>query len=146
MLSMYDNFANISTVRQNLNFAFFRPIEGLLGSEIREQLTFDREQALASTKTLSAFQMPAGDHEFLFSIPLPPKLFSTVTSASHEYHKYNVEVVIERRLKSDFVVSQPIHIYQLCGLEQSYLRPFSPLVRHYVSIRDLVARLTACTL
>ncbi|KAJ5306867.1 hypothetical protein N7508_005882 [Penicillium antarcticum] len=64
-------------------------------------------------------------------------MFSTVTSPHHDYHKYNVEVVIERRLKSDFVVSQPIHIYQLCGLEQSYLRPCSPLTLEGQSDQDI---------
>ncbi|KAJ6010035.1 hypothetical protein N7499_004562 [Penicillium canescens] len=119
--------ATFKSIQVRLRGILSIPIEGFLGPEIREQLTFDRQQALATTKTLNAFQMPAGEHEFLFSIPIPSKMFSTVISSNRQYHKYKVEVVIERRLKSDFVVSQPIHVYQLCGLEQSYLRPYNPL-------------------
>ncbi|KAF7520232.1 hypothetical protein PCG10_009286 [Penicillium crustosum] len=52
--------------------------------------------------------MPAGDHAFLFDIPLP-------------------KAIIERRLKSDFVVSKPVRIYQVSDLETSYLRPHCPL-------------------
>ncbi|KGO78343.1 hypothetical protein PITC_059560 [Penicillium italicum] len=52
--------------------------------------------------------MPAGDHEFLFDIPLP-------------------KAIIERRLKSDFVVSQPVRIYHVSNLETTYLRPHCPL-------------------
>lgn len=72
--------------------------------------------------------MPAGDHAFLFDIPLPSKVFDTVTSANHQYHTYCVEAIIERRFKSDFVVSQPVRIYQVSDLVTSYLRPHCPLV------------------
>lgn len=72
--------------------------------------------------------MPAGDHAFLFDIPLPSKVFDTATGANHQYHTYRVEAIIERRLKSDFVVSQPVRIYQVSDLETSYLRPHCPLV------------------
>lgn len=104
------------------------PIEGLFGSESREQITFEREQPLAASKTLNAFQMPAGDHAFLFDIPLPSKILDTATGVNHQYHTYRVEAIIERRLKSDFVVSQPVRIYQVSDLETSYLRPYCPLV------------------
>ncbi|EKV21748.1 hypothetical protein PDIP_03390 [Penicillium digitatum Pd1] len=103
------------------------PIEGLFGSESREQITFEREQPLAASKTLNAFQMPAGDHAFLFDIPLPSKILDTATGVNHQYHTYRVEAIIERRLKSDFVVSQPVRIYQVSDLETSYLRPYCPL-------------------
>jgi hypothetical protein len=73
--------------------------------------------------------MPAGDHAFLFDIPLPCKIPETVTGPMHQYHTYRVEVIIERRLKSDFVVSQPIRIYQISDFNASYLRPYCPLVR-----------------
>lgn len=106
----------------------YSPIEGILGSDSREQITFEREQPLASSKTLNAFQMPAGDHAFLFDIPLPSKILDTVTGANHQYHTYRVEAIVERRLKSDFVVSQPVRIYQVSDLETSYLRPHCPLV------------------
>ncbi|KAJ5966894.1 hypothetical protein N7501_003142 [Penicillium viridicatum] len=71
--------------------------------------------------------MPAGDHAFLFDIPLPSKVFDTATGANHQYHTYRVEAIIERRLKRDFVVSQPVRIYQVSDLETSYLTPHCPL-------------------
>ncbi|KAJ5153767.1 uncharacterized protein N7500_009206 [Penicillium coprophilum] len=103
-------------------------MEGVFGSaESREQITFELEQPLASSKTLNAFQMPAGDHTFLFDFLLPSKILDTVTGANNQYHTYRVDVIIERRLKSDFVVSQPIRIYKVSDLETSYLRPHCPL-------------------
>jgi hypothetical protein len=128
---------NIHTVRTTttseftnhlLNTTITSPIEGILGQENREQITFEQEQALASSKTLTAFRMPAGDHAFLFNIPLPSKIFETITGPNHQYHAYRVHAIVERRLKSDFVVSQPIRIYQVSDLETSYLRPHCPLV------------------
>ncbi|KAJ5209985.1 hypothetical protein N7491_009796 [Penicillium cf. griseofulvum] len=103
-------------------------MEGIFGSaESRDQITFEREQPLASSKTMNVFQMPAGDHAFLFDIPLPSKVFDTVAGANNQYHTYCVEAIIERRFKSDFVVSQPVRIYQVSDLETSYLRPQCPL-------------------
>ncbi|KAJ5261720.1 hypothetical protein N7505_008587 [Penicillium chrysogenum] len=113
--------------REHITSSELRPVEGVFSSEIREQITFEREQPLASSKTLNAFQMPAGEHAFLFDIPLPSKIFDTATGANHQYHTYRVEAIIERRLKSDFVVSQPVRIYQVSDLETSYLRPHCPL-------------------
>ncbi|CRL24674.1 Arrestin-like, N-terminal [Penicillium camemberti] len=118
---------SVKGIKVRLRGIFAIPIEGILGSENREQITFEREQPLASSKTLTAFQMPAGDHAFLFDIPLPSKVFDTATGANHQYHTYRVEAIIERRLKSDFVISQPVRIYQVSDLETSYLRPHCPL-------------------
>ncbi|KAJ6181363.1 hypothetical protein N7485_000005 [Penicillium canescens] len=121
------------------------PIDGIFGLENREQITFDKDQALASSRTLNAFRMPAGDHTFLFDILLPSKIFETVTGPKHQYHTYRVEAVVERLLKADFVVSQPIRIYQIPDFESSYLRPYLPLtveghssqdIRYYISIID----------
>ncbi|KAJ5124857.1 uncharacterized protein N7515_008682 [Penicillium bovifimosum] len=72
--------------------------------------------------------MPAGDHAFLFDIPLPSKILGTITGPNHQYHTYRVDAIVERRLKPDLVVSQPIRIYQVSDLETSYLRPHCPLV------------------
>lgn len=102
-------------------------IDGIIGTEHREQLTFEKQQALASSKT-NAFRMPPGDHAFLFDIPLPCKILETVTGPKHQYHTYRVEVVIERRLKNDLVISQPVRIYQISDFNTSYLRPYCPLV------------------
>lgn len=102
-------------------------IDGILGTENREQLTFEKHQALASSKT-NAFRMPPGDHAFLFDIPLPCKILETVTGPKHQYHTYRVEIVIERRLKNDLVISQPVRIYQISDFNTSYLRPYCPLV------------------
>ncbi|KAJ6186544.1 hypothetical protein N7519_007845 [Penicillium mononematosum] len=118
---------SVKSIKVRLRGTFAIPIEGVFSSENREQITFEREQPLASSKTLNAFQMPAGEHAFLFDIPLPSKIFDTATGANHQYHTYRVEAIIERRLKSDFVVSQPVRIYQVSDLETSYLRPHCPL-------------------
>ncbi|KAJ5238023.1 hypothetical protein N7489_008114 [Penicillium chrysogenum] len=118
---------SVKSIKVRLRGKFAMPVEGVFSSEIREQITFEREQPLASSKTLNAFQMPAGEHAFLFDIPLPSKIFDTATGANHQYHTYRVEAIIERRLKSDFVVSQPVRIYQVSDLETSYLRPHCPL-------------------
>ncbi|CAI7590874.1 unnamed protein product [Penicillium glandicola] len=82
--------------------------------------------------------MPAGDHAFLFDILLP----NTVTGANNQYHTYRVEVVIKRRLKSDFVVSQPVRIYQVSDLETSYLRPHCPLTLEGHSKENIQYRLS----
>jgi hypothetical protein len=87
------------------------PQDGFLVSKDREQRTFERHQMLASSKTLKAFQMPAGDYEFPFMIALPSGILDTVTGPNHEYHTYHVEAVIERRFWKDFTVSRPIRIY-----------------------------------
>ncbi|KAJ5555683.1 hypothetical protein N7535_008117 [Penicillium sp. DV-2018c] len=113
------------------------PIEGLLGQETRKQITFEQEQALASSKTLTAFRMPAGDHAFLFNIPLPSKIFSTITGPNHQYHTYSIDAIAERRLKQDLVVSQPVRIYQVSDLETSYLRPHCPLMLEGHSSQDI---------
>ncbi|CAI7665232.1 unnamed protein product [Penicillium viridicatum] len=118
---------SVKSIKVRLRGIFAIPIEGIMGSENRKQITFEREQPLASSKTLNTFQMPAGDHAFLFDIPLPSKVLDTATGPNHQYHTYRVEAIIERRLKSDFVVSQPVRIYQVSDLETSYLRPHCPL-------------------
>ncbi|KAJ5817245.1 hypothetical protein N7447_009478 [Penicillium robsamsonii] len=118
-------------------------MEGVFGSaESRDQITFEREQPLASSKMLNAFQMPAGDHAFLFDFPLPSKILDTVTGANNQYHTYRVELVIERRLKSDFVVSQPVRIYQVFDFETSYLRPHCPLTLEGHSKENIQYRLS----
>ncbi|KAI2674362.1 hypothetical protein CBS147333_8207 [Penicillium roqueforti] len=118
---------SVKNIKVRLRGTFAIPFEGILGSDSREQITFEREQPLASSKTLKSFEMPAGDHAFLFDIPLPSKILDTATGANHQYHTYCVEAIVERRLKSDFVVSQPVRIYQVSNLETSYLRLHCPL-------------------
>lgn len=85
--------------------------------------------------------MPAGEHAFLFDISLPSKVFDTATGANHQYHTYRVEAIIERRLKSNFVVSQPVRIYQVSDLEISYLRPHCPLVSPLHWMHPLIHKL-----
>ncbi|KAJ5338003.1 hypothetical protein N7452_004731 [Penicillium brevicompactum] len=135
--------ASFKSIKVRLRGTMAIAIEGILGTDYREQVTFDHNQALASSKT--NFRMPPGDHAFLFDIPLPCKLLETVTGPKHQYHTYRVDVVIERRLKSDLVISHPVRIYQISDFNTSYMRPSSPLtleghtdngVQYCVSITD----------
>ncbi|KAK4869124.1 hypothetical protein LT330_006124 [Penicillium expansum] len=114
---------SVKSIKVRLRGTFAIPIEGILGSESREQITFEREQPIASSKTLNAFQMPAGNHAFLFDIPLP-------------------KAIIERLLRSDFMVSQPVRIYQVSDLETSYLRPHCPLTLEGHSKENIQYRLS----
>ncbi|KAJ5520929.1 hypothetical protein N7463_001382 [Penicillium fimorum] len=129
--------------REHIIGSELSPMEGVFGSaESRDQITFEREQPLAASKTLNAFQMPAGDHAFFFNFPLPSKILDTVTGANNQYHTYRVELVIERRLKSDFVVSQPVRIYQVSDFETRYLRPHWPLTLEGHSSQNIQYRLS----
>lgn len=86
------------------------------------------EQALGSSKTLSPFQLSAGNYEFPFNFPLTCRMPDTVTGPEHIYHSYEVQVIIERRFRSDSVVSRPIRIYHLPCLEVEYWMPHTPTV------------------
>lgn len=78
----------------------------------REEITFERSQALAFSKTRNAFTMPAGNYEFPFEIPLSGLRFDTLVGPKHEYYTYHVEVTVERWMWRDLVVSQPVRIYR----------------------------------
>lgn len=92
-------------------------------SSDREQITFERNQSLAASKTLSSFTLPAGDYEFPFLIPLTSDAAETITGVNHEYHSYKMQVVIERRFGNEFVVSRPIRVYRLFELETDHSWP-----------------------
>jgi hypothetical protein len=79
---------------------------------IHEETTFERSQNLVFSKTLESFTMPAGDYEFPVEISLKDVHLETLTGPGHEYHTYKVEVVVERRMQWDWVVSEPLGIYR----------------------------------
>ncbi|KAI9370029.1 hypothetical protein BJX61DRAFT_549215 [Aspergillus egyptiacus] len=89
-----------------------RPRYGLFSPETHEETTFKRTRDLASSKTLNAFTLPAGDYEFPFEISLPEILLESLTGPGHAYHTYTVDVVLERWLRQDLVVSRGIRIYR----------------------------------
>ncbi|KAL4945696.1 hypothetical protein BDV06DRAFT_219088 [Aspergillus oleicola] len=88
------------------------PRYGLFLPETREEVTFQQRQPLARSRAPDSFTMPAGDYEFLFELPLSDVIFDTIFGPKHEYHTYRVEVVIERWMRRDLVVSEPVRIYR----------------------------------
>ncbi|KAL2849378.1 hypothetical protein BJX68DRAFT_267230 [Aspergillus pseudodeflectus] len=79
---------------------------------IHEETTFERSQNLVFSKTLESFTMPAGNYEFPIEISLKDVHLETLTGPGHEYHTYKVEVVFERRMQWDWVMSEPLGIYR----------------------------------
>ncbi|RAK72540.1 uncharacterized protein BO72DRAFT_520786, partial [Aspergillus fijiensis CBS 313.89] len=96
-------------------------------TEDRELITYKEEQGLVSSKTHSSFQIPAGKYEFLFDIPIPSDLFETSVGPDHNYHTYQIEAIVERRVWRDIVVSQVLSIYKLPEVELCPLSAESPL-------------------
>ncbi|KAL5000100.1 hypothetical protein BDV10DRAFT_183694 [Aspergillus recurvatus] len=88
------------------------PQYGLFLGGTREQVTFERSQTVASSKIRNLFTMPEGDYEFPFEIPLSGILYDTLTGPKHEYHAYRVEVLIERWMWPNLVVSRPLRIHR----------------------------------
>jgi hypothetical protein len=62
---------------------------------------------LASSKTLQSFEMPAGNYEFSFGIPLPCEMMDTVTSIRNIYHSYKVQIILSRRFKATLLFRSP---------------------------------------
>ncbi|KAH8689473.1 hypothetical protein BGW36DRAFT_401832 [Talaromyces proteolyticus] len=101
--------------------------DGFSIPEDREHITFESYQGLASSKTLRSFQMQAGNYEFVFNISLSSKLTETLTGPKHQYHSYQIDAVIERRYRRAIVLSKPLRIYKISGLETNYLEPQTTL-------------------
>ncbi|KAL4743941.1 hypothetical protein BDV11DRAFT_165631 [Aspergillus similis] len=91
------------------------PQYGLFLGKNREQVTFERSQTIASSKTRDFFTMPKGEYEFLFEIPLSGALYDTLTGPKHEYHAYRVEVSVDRWMWPNLVVSQPLRAVKSCS-------------------------------
>lgn len=98
-------------------------------TEDREEITHEKEQTLASSKTTSSFQILAGYYEFLFDIPLPANIVETSTGPGHYYHTYQVDAVIERRYWKNNVISQPFSVYKFPDIDTGYLTTDFPMVR-----------------
>ncbi|KAL4778549.1 hypothetical protein BJX76DRAFT_366178 [Aspergillus varians] len=104
--------ASFKSIRVRVIGRMKTPRYGLFLTEDHEQLTFDRRQTLAFSKTLGSFTMPAGAYEFPFQISLERVIFDTLTGPNHEYQTYRVEATMERSMWRDIVVSQPVSIYR----------------------------------
>ncbi|KAJ5974994.1 hypothetical protein N7481_008701 [Penicillium waksmanii] len=78
----------------------------------RQLITSISHQSIGASKTLNSFQLPAGNYEFPFNIPLAGRILETVTGQRHMYHTYHVQAIVERRFKADSVVSRPIRVYR----------------------------------
>ncbi|KAL4972001.1 hypothetical protein BDW66DRAFT_163254 [Aspergillus desertorum] len=88
------------------------PQYGLFLGGDRVQVTFERSQTIASSKTQGLFTMPAGVYKFLVEIPLSGALYDTLTGPIHEYHAYRVEVLMERWMWPNLVISQPLRVHR----------------------------------
>lgn len=97
-------------------------------TEDREEITHEKQQALASSKTHSSFEVPAGYYEFLFDVPLSRHLAETAIGPGHNYHTYRIDAIIEHRYWEDTVVSQPFSVYKSPDMETNYLTTDFPLV------------------
>ncbi|KAJ5761606.1 hypothetical protein N7533_003645 [Penicillium manginii] len=82
----------------------------------RQLITSTSHQSIGASKTLNSFQLPAGNYEFPFSLPIAGRILETVTAQRHMYHTYHVQAIIERRFKADSVFSRPIRIYRYPNL------------------------------
>lgn len=102
---------------QWLTYVHYSPRYGIFVAQEREEVTFERSQTLAFSKTRNAFTMPAGYYEFPFAIPLSGLRFDTLVGPKHEYYTYRVEVTVQRWMWRDLVVSQPVRIYRYPKLD-----------------------------
>ncbi|KAJ5184183.1 hypothetical protein N7492_001799 [Penicillium capsulatum] len=91
-------------------------------------LTFEEEHMLASSKRLASFRVPAGVYEFPFTFPVPDCLLETITGAEHEYHSYQLQGVVERRVKRVVIVSQQIRIYRSPSFGSLDAFPWFPVI------------------
>ncbi|GES61641.1 hypothetical protein ATEIFO6365_0011030000 [Aspergillus terreus] len=64
--------------------------ESVIFNTYHEEITFERKQALASSKKLSSFSLPAGDYQLPFEITLDGHLFETIVGPRHQYHSYEL--------------------------------------------------------
>ncbi|KAJ5122591.1 uncharacterized protein N7443_002694 [Penicillium atrosanguineum] len=115
-----------SKFTKNISNYDLRPRDEFLISNVRRQITFERRQPIAASKTLNSFTLPTGNYEFPFKICIGSSATETITGINHEYHSYKVQGVIERRFGKDFVVSQPIRVYKYLGLETNHPWPSFP--------------------
>ncbi|KAL2811625.1 hypothetical protein BJX63DRAFT_444037 [Aspergillus granulosus] len=122
------------------------PRYGLLTTQVHEETVFERTQNLASSMKLDSFTMPAGHYNFTFEIPLNGIPFETLAGLGHDYHTYTVEVVIERRMAWDLVVSQPLLVYKYPAvniplpLQKAAEENANKDIQHYISIPDTLVR------
>lgn len=108
---------------------YYRPCEeSVIFNTYHEEITFERKQALASSKKLSSFSLPAGDYQLPFEITLDGHLFETIVGPRHQYHSYELYGIIERRLSRDIVVSHPVRIYNPVVLEMDDIWLSTPRV------------------
>ncbi|KAL2851088.1 hypothetical protein BJY01DRAFT_233050 [Aspergillus pseudoustus] len=122
------------------------PRYGILMPAIHEETTIERTQNLAFSKSLPSFTMPSGDYEFPFQISLDGSLVETLTGPRHEYHTYAVELVIQRRMKQDLIISQALKIYKIPPGDISVMshkaveETSNEDIQYYISIPNALVR------
>jgi hypothetical protein len=113
------------------------PRDDFLIQSDRERITVTSEQTIGSSKCLTSFQLPAGNYEFPFSIPLSGRILETVTCQRQMYHTYHVVATIERRFRGNSTISRPIRIYDHPDLWVDHQLLSAPVVG---SVRQGVSR------
>ncbi|KAE8152741.1 hypothetical protein BDV25DRAFT_137549 [Aspergillus avenaceus] len=103
----------IKSIKVRLRGVLEIPHDALMNSSNGEHFTTTQYQTLASSKTLNSFQLPVGNYEFPFRIPLATKTAETITGPGHDYHTYKVDAIIGRPFWQDTIVSRPVRIYNV---------------------------------
>ncbi|KAL3471762.1 hypothetical protein BJX99DRAFT_262979 [Aspergillus californicus] len=96
------------------------PRDDVLIRSERQQTTCISEESIGSSRYMSSFQLPAGDYEFPFSLPVPPRILETITCRRRMSHTYHVQAIIKRRFKGNSTVSRPIRLYHYPDLSADY--------------------------
>ncbi|OGM48716.1 hypothetical protein ABOM_002054 [Aspergillus bombycis] len=93
--------------------------QGTFFQSYHEENTFVTTQPLASSHKQNPFNLPTGDYEFPFSIPLNDNMLETVSCRRSSYRLYQVHAIIQRRWNRNVTVSKPIRIYKRFSIEES---------------------------
>ena len=132
LLEMYGNQPSLnSKASANIKLTHSPRDEFLIQSG-RQYTTSISEQPIGSSKKLNPFQLPPGDYEFPFNIPLSGRMLETITGLQHSYHTYQVQAIIERRFRGNTIISQDLRIYQTPDLYVSHQISSIPTVRPHL--------------
>ncbi|BCS27290.1 uncharacterized protein APUU_60338A [Aspergillus puulaauensis] len=117
----------VNRIKLILTRALKIPVEGTITTKDREHITHVQELELASSKTHRPFNLPPGDYEFPFEIPLREIVLETVTGPGHNYRTYRIDAIVERTYWKDTIVSQPLRIYNAPNTEWNDINSWYPL-------------------